>query len=370
MKKIKILQFPIRASYGGITHYALNNWKHLNKDLFECDFATVSKHLDFEQEILDTGARVHYISCYAEENREQFVKEMRELLNNGKYDIVHLHTSFWKSFLVEEIALECKIPKIIVHSHSTYLDVEDDIIRKEAEKLHEQRKKEFKISLATDFWACSTLAADWLFGSQIPRERIKIMKNAIDVKRYLYNEKIRREYRKKLGLEDNFVIGHVGRFCYQKNHEFLLRVFARLCNEKENVKLLLIGSGPLEDEIKREIEKLHISDKVILLGNRTDVPQLLQAIDVFCLPSRFEGLGIVLVEAQSAGLKCLASDTVPDEARITDNLQFLSLEEEVWIKAIMEIAEGYKRMNMYEVITDAGYNLVQQIKEIEKLYLM
>jgi len=366
--KIGILQFPIRASYGGITHYAFNNWKHLDKKKFACDFATVSKHLGFEKEITESGAGLHYISCYAEENREQFIEEMRVLLKNGKYDVVHLHTSFWKSFLVEEIALECKIPKIIVHSHSTHIDIEDDEARLAAETLHEQKKRAFNTSLATDFWACSSLAADWLFGPQIPREHIRVMKNAIDVKRYVYNCEVRDTYRRKLGLDGCFVLGHVGRFCYQKNHEFLLRVFAQVCSKMKNTCLLLAGSGPLEEAVRQQAQQLHISDKVVFLGSRMDVPQLLQAMDVFCLPSRFEGLGIVLVEAQSAGLKCLASDAVPDEAKITENLRFLPLTEEDWVQAALEIAKGYVRKDMYEEVTEAGYNIVKQVKTVEEFY--
>ena len=122
MKKIKILQFPIRNTRGGITNYALNNWKWLDKNKFKCDFGTCSKNLSFENEINNLGAKVKYISCYAEQNREQFIKEVKQLFLTEKYDIVHLHTSFWKSFLVEQIAIECKIPKIIVHSHNTKMN--------------------------------------------------------------------------------------------------------------------------------------------------------------------------------------------------------------------------------------------------------
>jgi len=370
MRKIRIFQFPIRNSNGGITHYAVNNWRYIDKNKFECDFGTVSKKIDFENEIFSLDAGLKYVSCYAEENEQQFVDDVRNIFRSGNYDVVHLHTSFWKSFLVEQIAIDCKIPKIIVHSHSTRIDIEDEIKRIEAEKIHNIRKSEFNTSLATDFCACSKVAADWLFGNQIPKDRIKIMNNAIDVDKFIYNKNIRSKYRTELGLDDCFVIGHVGRMAYQKNHEFLLNVFAEVVKKISNARLLLIGDGPLKKYIELKAEKLGIKDKVIFIGIRSDVNNLMQAMDLFCLPSRFEGLGIVLVEALSAGLKCIASDVVPEEINISDNINFMSLNINKWTNLIIDYAKGYKRNDMYDVITNAGYNLKYQIKEVENLYLM
>ena len=142
MKKIKILQFPIANSYGGITHYALENWKWMNKEQFQVDFATMSKKLDFADEITVTGSKIHYISCYAEENREQFIKEVNQILDQG-YDVVHLHTKQWKSFLVEQICEERGVPRIIVHSHSTRCDANDEEKRKRETEEHYRVRKEF-----------------------------------------------------------------------------------------------------------------------------------------------------------------------------------------------------------------------------------
>lgn len=369
MEKVKVFQFPIRNSNGGITHYAVNNWRYMDKNKFECDFGTVSKHIDFEDEIFSLGAGLKYVSCYAEENEQRFIEDIRRILIDGRYDAVHLHTSFWKSFLVEQIALDCKIPKIIVHSHSTKVDVQDDAQRIDAEKIHNIRKAEFNISLATDFCACSKDAADWLFGEQIPRECIKILNNAIDVDRFIYDDDIRNRYRKELGIEDCFVIGHVGRMAYQKNHEFLLDIFADAEKKIPNARLLLIGDGPLKDDIVKQAEILGITDKIIFAGHRNDVNNIMQAMDVFCLPSRFEGLGIVLVEALSAGLKCIASDVVPREIDISDNISFLPFDKKKWSDMIVDFSKGYSRLDMYNIITEAGYNIKYQIKEVEKLYL-
>ena len=369
-KKIKIFQFPIANSNGGISRYAVNNWKYLDKNKFECDFGTVSKKLDYEQEITNSGARVKYISCYAEDNKEQFEKELYELFLKEKYDVIHLHTSYWKSFLAEEIAIKCNIPKIIVHSHSTQIDEINENKRMLAEEVHNKKKLEFNISLATDFWACSKLAADWLFGQHISRNKIHIMKNAIDVEKFLYNSEIRDRIRKELDLENSFVIGNVGRFSYQKNQEFLLNVFSTVCKKIENAKLVLVGDGELKEHYLKLSEELEIKNKVIFTGARTDINELLQAFDLFCLPSRFEGLPIVLIEAQTSGLKCLASNFITDEVSIAGNMKLLPLSIEKWVDEIEYLQQkGYVRNNLYKEITDAGYNIKHQIKNIEKAYL-
>lgn len=368
MRKVRILQFTIRNFYGGITHYAMNNWKYIDKNKFEFDFATVGSKLDYEDILLSSGAGVKYISCYAEDNLERFTDEVRTILMDGRYDVIHLHTSIWKSFFAEKIALECKVPKIIVHAHSTRIDRVDDEERKKAGMLHELRKKEFNETLATDFWACSWLAADWLFGEQIPRDKIKIMKNAIDVEQFAFNKKVRESYRRKLGLEDAFVIGHVGRFAYQKNHEFLLNVFAKVRKQVSNARLLLVGDGELKEDVRNKAIELGIIDSVVFTGGRQDVNNILQAMDVFCLPSRFEGFPIVLVEAQTTGIKCLVSESITTEIELTDNIKYLHLDIEAWARCIIEISKGYQRRDMSDIITEAGYNIKYQIKELEELY--
>lgn len=368
MKKVKVLQFPIANSFGGITHYALENWKWIDKDRFQMDFATMSKSLDFADEITATGSKIHYISCYAEADKEQFIKEVNQILDEG-YDVVHLHTKQWKSFLMEQICLERGVPKIIVHSHSTRCDANDEDKRKREIEEHYRVRNEFNEHYATDFWACSKEAADWLFGDQVPKDKIKIMNNAIETEKFLYDEKKREKLRKKFGLEDKFVIGTVGRMVYQKNHEFLIDVFAQVCEENPNVVLVLAGDGELRGEIEDQIQRLGIEDKVFMLGKRTDTNELYQMMDLFVLPSRFEGLGIVLIEAQAAGLKCICSDRVPKDVDITGKIRFCALDKKMWTKEVLENMHKYNRENMASVIRNSGYDIQTQIKIIEKAYL-
>ncbi|MDF9843767.1 MULTISPECIES: glycosyltransferase [unclassified Paenibacillus] len=369
MKKIKVLQLPIVARRDGITHYAMRNWEFIDKTRFQFDFVTFSKSLDFEDELTKDGCKIHYVSCYAEENEEQFISELKTILSMG-YDVIHLHTSYWKSFLVEEIAIEAGIPIIIVHSHNSMVCLSDPDLRQKAIERHEQQKTLFMPHHATHFLACSQPAANWLYGPQIPKEKIHILKNAIDTDEFAFNPKIRKEYREKFSLEDSFVIGHVGRFAYQKNHEMLIEIFEKVSMELPKAKLMLIGDGVRFDFIKEKVSSLGLEDRVLFLGRQSDteVPKLMQAMDVFCNPSRFGGLDLTLVEAQTSGLKCLVTADIMPESKITENLQFLPLDVNAWCEAIIELSKGYTRTDCKDIVASAGYSLENQIHELEKIY--
>lgn len=366
MKKIKILQFPIANSRGGMTQYALTNWEWMDKDKFECDFVTMNKHIDFEDEVLATGSKIFNISCYAEDNKAQFIKEFDKILNAG-YDIVHLHTKQWKSFLMEEICKKHHIPQVIVHAHNTGIDTADPVKRSVEERLHEKIKREFNIAMATDFWSCSRMAADFLFGEQIPLNRVKIMPNAIELEKFKYKQDVRDEYRKKFDLDNCYTIGHVGRFVYQKNHQFLLQVFQALLQSEENAKLILLGEGELFLEVRRQAKHMNIEDKVLFLGRRDDINNWYQAMDVFCLPSKFEGLPISMIEAQAAGLPCVGSVEITEEIEITNHVVRLPFDIEIWKKQLLNYRNITRKDNQMP-LTNAGYDIKRQIKVIEKFY--
>lgn len=368
MSKIRLLQFPF-SQWSGVTAYATQNWKYLNRERFECDFVVVRNTFDpdWEFRLLQSGAGIKTFFYSADREPERYADKLYKMLY-GQYDVVHLHTSSWKRLLIEQISVACGIPKIIVHSHNTGIDLEDAADRRAAEERHYNIRMQFGPELATDFCACSRAAADWLFGEQIPCNQIKILHNAIEAERFIYNCAIREKYRQEFGLDRAFVVGHVGRFSHQKNHQFLLDVFQQVCKRVSNPRLLLIGTGPLEQEIQKKARQLKIHDKVIFAGQRGDVPNMLQAMDVFCLPSKFEGLPLVLVEAQASGLQCIASDLIDHEICITENISMLNLNAERWAEMIVGLSQGYVRKNMYDTITDAGYNIKIQIQKVEQLY--
>lgn len=370
-EKIKVLQFTVAAGKGGRTLYVLNNWKHIDKSRFQFDFITFSPTLDFEQELLDEGCKVFHMSCYPEQNREKFIQELDVVLDQG-YDAIHIHTSFWADTIVEERAKAKGIKKIIIHSHSTGFasgtkkyDVtkEEDMLR-----LHNAIKENLSIDIATDYWACSEPAAEWLYGKQIPKTKIKIMKNAIDASSFAYNPQMREMYRKELGLEGFYVYGIVGRLAYEKNQDFLLQVFKKICDERNDCKLIIVGHGEKEMEYKEFVRENKLENKVIFTGFRTDVNCLLQAMDCLCMPSKFEGFPIVLVEAQASGLRCVVSDIITKEVLISDLIQSIPLEQERWVEELNKI-KVVNREEYAEIIREVGFDIKEQILKLENLYL-
>lgn len=366
--KIKILQFPIANSKGGITQYVLQNWKFIDKSKFQFDFATMSKQLDFEEDLTKDSCNVFYISCYAEDDEEQFKKEFRNILEQGEYDIVHLHTKQWKSMFVEEIAKEVGVKKVIVHAHSTGIDSLDKQKRKKETELHKIVLENLDENIATDYWTCSKMAADFLYGDKISKERIVIMNNAIELSKFKFNESIRNKYRQMFGIKENeIVLGCVGRFAYQKNQEFLLSVFKQLSRQKNNYKLLLVGAGEKEKEYREYVRKNGLEEKVFFTGFRTDVNCILQALDCLCMPSRFEGFPISLVEAQTTGVKCVVSDSITEEVVISDLVKRIPLEQTQWLNELSD-SKSFSREKYIDVVRCAGYDIKNQIKEIENGY--
>lgn len=368
MKKTRVIHFTIANTGGGVTKSVLELWKYIDRERFHFDFVTMSDHLDFADELEEEGCKIYYLSAYAEDDIALFTKEVKDIFSNG-YDVVHLQTSWWRGFVVEEIAKEMHIPKVIIYGNNTDVHIREKQSRDAARKLHFQYREMLSEDIATDFAACSEEASQWLYGSRIPKDKIKIIPYGVALEQYKYNEDIRKKYRAELGIENEYVIGHVGRFVYQKNHEFLVEVFREIARTDNNVKLLLVGIGELEEKIKAKVREYKLEDKVIYTGKREDVCGLMQAMDVFAFPSRFEGFGIVLIEAQAAGLKCLTSKNIPDKARITDNIEFLELDKRTWVDSILKYRRGYVREDMSEIMEAKGWGMKTHAAIFEQIYL-
>ena len=221
-------------------------------------------------------------------------------------------------------------------------------------------------------FACSEEAGKWLFGKNICyKKNFKVIQNAINLEEFNYSLDLRSKYRSELGIEDKFVIGHVGRFHVSKNHMFLLNVFVEVTKYKENAVLLLVGAGELEDYIRQEIDRLNLQGKVIMLGNRTDIPGLMQSMDIFVFPSIYEGLGIVVIEAQAAGLSCVMSEKIPKEIDVEPKLVTrVPLEGGIkeWAQIIVKKGE-YLRERQGERFKQTGYDIRISAKEIQEFYI-
>lgn len=364
----KILHMTPPIINNGVYQYIFNHMAYMDRERFQFDFLTRNaKALAATEEYRKYGFSIQSFSSTERNDEEELRREITDILKQG-YDAIHLHTSFWRGFLIEQIAMELNVPKVIVHSHSTWVDVADDKKREEMLRIHNAYKMKFDFRYATDVCACSALAGDWLYGERIPREKIQILPNAIDVEKYSFHPEIRDSVRKRLGVEDKTVIGSVGRYCYQKNQGFLIRAFAKAREQNKNLFLMLIGGGELRDELKKQIADAGLKDAVCCLNWQEKVQDYFQAMDVFCLPSLFEGLGITCIEAQAAGLRCLLADTIPEEAEVTDLVTFLPLDEQIWAEEIAQSRQAGDRGRKDKEIEAKGYDIRSAVKKLEKLY--
>ena len=289
--------------------------------------------------------------------------EINKIIKN--YDVIHINTdNAFSPFVIGILGKINKVKKIIIHSHNTGSSQEKMKI------LLHNILKFFLPLIGDEFLACSKPAAEWLYPKKY-LDKVKIINNGIDVEKYKFNLEKRNQLRKTMNLENKFVLGNIGRFSYQKNHKFLIEIFNEVQQiEKESV-LLLIGNGELEQEIKNQVKKLNLKEKVIFLGTTDKVEDYLQIMDIFIFPSKFEGLGLVVIEAQAAALKVIASDRIPKEAKLTNYLKFLSLNElpQEWAEEIMKYRNGYERIDARKEIEKSGYSIQTAIKELEKMYL-
>jgi glycosyltransferase involved in cell wall biosynthesis len=280
----------------------------------------------------------------------KYYRELSRIIKEGKYEIVHINMMSAANIIPHIVAKRCNVRHIISHSHSS--NTPKGIIRKILDKLN----KRILINNTTDFFGCSYVAANWLFDNKIKKEKIVIVNNAIDLKKFKKDDKIRKKIREELKINDGLVIGHVGRFCAEKNHTFLVDVFKELLSVKPDSYLLLIGSGELLNNIKNKVSELGIEKNVIFLGNVNNVNEYMQAMDMFILPSYFEGLPLVAIEAQASGLKCIISSNVTKDVNINNNCKFLNIKEspKTWVDFVIdfdgkEYISDSKRMLAYDI---------------------
>ena len=232
--------------------------------------------------------------------------------------------------------------------------------------------KPYFLFYPTEYFACSKLAAEWKYPkSVINKEKYVIIENAIDKSKFYYSEDIRKKTREELHIEDKFVVGHIGRFSLQKNHSFLIDIFNEISKEREDAVLILAGVGELQEEIKEKVKILGIDKKVMFLNIRKDVNEILNAMDIFVLPSFFEGLPVVGVEAEATGLPVYTSENVTRELPIKEISHFYSLEDSAkdWADNILQSYCGFTRKSTTEKIIKNGYEIATAAKKLENIYL-
>ena len=356
---IRILHIVTYMGRGGLETMLMNYYRKIDRSHVQFDFLV---HRDFEAdydaEILSLGGKIHRLP-----QLNPFSKAYLRALDvffasHPEYRIVHCHLDCMAGIPLK-YAKKHGVPVRIAHSHNSNQTKD----RKYPMKLYFKRNI---CKFATDLFACSAEAGKWMFET----DEFRVLNNAIDAAEYSFEPQIRAEVRKKLGIADDaLVIGHVGRFAPQKNHSFLVEILAEAVKANENTMGLLVGDGELRSETEEKIKDLGIAEHVVFTGVRSDVNRLLQAMDVFAFPSHFEGLGIVAIEAQAAGLPCLISDKVPIECKKTDLVTQLplTLGAEQWAETALKAAQP--RVRTLEQIKEAGFDIEENANKLTEFYL-
>lgn len=337
--RYRVCVYCDRWQNGGVEAYLMNLFRFWNLSKLDCELVVseVTTDLyDAELETLGIPRRVTLAQQYPMPVKRILhnLAAVRALLKSERYDAVYLNLSNSFTMCYAAMAKQAGVPVRIVHSHST--SIQKGTLRWLKMLGHLMGRMLFT-GAVTHKAACSREAAIWLFGQQCADSgQVQMIYNGVDIRRFVADDAQRQAARQALGLEGKWVIGTVGRLTELKNTDFLIKAFAELSARKPNAYLLLIGEGELRESLEALITELGLQDKVCLYGATSEVPRMLWAMDVFCLPSRFEGSPVSVIEAQAAGCYCLVSDSVTHQCRICDNLSFLPVEgnSAVWADAM------------------------------------
>lgn len=362
---IRIAQIIGKWLGGGVESVVMNYYRHIDRTKIQFDFICDedSTNIPYD-EIKKLGGKIILVPPY--QKVFEYQKDLIKIFKDNNYKIVHSHLNTLSVFPLRA-AKKAGVPVRIAHSHST-------TNKKEWKKnLVKQILRPFSKVYATDYMCCSELAGRWLFGNkEYNKGNVYLLNNAIELDKFKYDEQLRNKKRKELNIKDDtLVIGHVGRFVEQKNHRFLIDIFNEVHKQKENSILLLVGQGPLMEEMKEKVKILGIEDSVKFLGQRNDVNELYQSFDVFCLPSLYEGLPVVGIEAQATGLLCVLSDDMTKETKVLNETEFLSLKQSasVWAKIILnKQLMLFDKNNTTKKMSAVGYDINIESFKLEKIY--
>lgn len=355
---IRVLQIVTYMGRGGLETMIMNYYRNIDRNKVQFDFLVHrQEEADYDKEIVALGGKIYHMPMLNPFSKSYF-NALDLFFKEHKYDIVHCHLDCMSAYPLK-IAKKNGVRVRIAHSHNKSQDKN----LKYPIKLYSKR---LIPKYATHLLSCGKEAGDWMFNGK----PYTILNNAIDAQSYRFDKQIREEMREQLGFnQEDFVIGHVGRFNPQKNHNFIIDVFNFVHKKNTAAKLVLVGTGDGQKAIKEKVESLALSDSVLFLGNRTDVNKILQAMDVFLFPSLYEGLPLSIIEAQAAGLPCVISDNVPPECIVTDLIEAASLDDALakW-EIVIKSQKSVKRKDTYELIKKSGFDVKSNVLVLEKMY--
>lgn len=363
-KTIKILQIIGLSCGGGVESVIINYYRTIDKGKIQFDFVVhKNPYKVFSNEVKSIGGKIYEVTPY-NKNVFLFTYEIYKIIKDGNYEIVHVNMNSLSVFpLFAAWLAGAKIR--ILHNHTT------DSLAEGLRTILKRLLRPFAKMFANQYWACSKHAAVWMYGQKAVNEgKVTIINNAIDLDKFAFNQEKRDILRSKLGLEGKFVIGHVGRFMKAKNHNFLIDIFAEVVKQKDNAVLLLIGEGVLMEDIRNKVSNLHLTDKVFFLGVRNDVADLYNAMDVFVLPSFYEGLPVVGVEVQANGLPIIVSEEVFSEVKISNYISFIDLNTniKVWSEECIKISRMERKQAKCKILK-AGFDISVESSKLEERYI-
>ncbi|WP_444684985.1 glycosyltransferase family 1 protein [Alkalicoccus luteus] len=359
-KKVKLLIIATtKFDLDGITHSVMNYYRYMDKSNMEIDFVIPNKINERLRKEIESNNGEIFELLLRNKKPLLYFRELKRIISKKKYDIVHAHGNSC-TLAVEMLAAKQAGVKVRI-SHSRNSMCKHKLI-------HKLLRPVFNFTYTHGF-ACGYQAGRWLFQS----DNFTVVNNGNDVEKFSYNEEIRQIYREKYNLEGKKVIGHVGAFNYQKNHDFLIGIIEHLVKRSPEYVLFLVGDGYTRKEVEKKIQRKGLSNNVIFTGKSLEVEKLIQAMDIMVLPSRYEGLPNVVIEWQIACLPSIISDNVTQEVQLTDLVEFLPLEagEAAWVKKISEIEmidrQRVKKQVIHE-ITEAGFNVKENAKHLKEHY--
>lgn len=369
---LRILHIFGQMNRGGAETFIMQVYRHINRDRLQFDFAVHSKQPGhYDEEIRNLGGRIFKIPQPRLNNLLSYIKALKQLLNKaGPFAAIHSHVHFFSGIPLA-VASSLGIPICIAHSHNT----QDGKGNSPFRKLYRKYMQQLISRHATHLLACSRPACEALYGPECWKDkRIRIIHYGIDFTPFMLLPKDRRILRKKFGFPENaYLFGHVGRFEIQKNHRFLIELFEALLAKIPTAYLVLVGEGSLKAEIEKLVYSKGIIDRVYFMGVRTDVPEIMGCLDVLLFPSLWEGLGLVLVEAQAAGIPCVVSDVIPSEVDLNIGLiKYVNLgaPKEVWINNIQECLGFVSppiETRLYALKT-LGFDVMDSVYFLQQIY--
>lgn len=367
-RPIRILQIVTQMHRGGLENRLMDIYRSIDRQSVQFDFYTFRKEkCSFDEEIQKHGGVVYYNDPLNVLSLLKSVMRLKHFLSEHKgYRIVHCHMNHWCGFLLLA-AKAAGVPVRIAHARTS--------LEKKTKANIIKNILKFPVNFtATHRFAVSRKAAEWLYGAHaLKQTAVTIWPNAINTKLFLFNQQVRERVRDTYHLSEAFVVIHVGNMFPVKNHSFLLKVFVELIRARPNARLLLVGEDHMNGAVQKEAVGFGIEDKIIFLGVRSDVPDLLQAADVFVFPSFYEGFPGAVLEAQAAGLPCILSDSITDEICISDTIKRLSIKSppEVWAKAINSVQLGTetRRTHQQNQVVHAGFDIDDVAIRYREFYL-